>query len=431
MNSNKQRIIILGGGYCGIQAAKVLSKKLKDRKDIEIVLIDRGSKHIYVAELYEVSTAYYEKMSDECLTELGDLLAFPLKITLNGKKVKFVQAEVTKIDHENKKLALENGKALSYDYLVMALGSVTNYYGIPGLEGNVLGLKTLTEALKINCDTEHQLKEHFAKNLNQQIHQGLQKPFKIIVGGGGFTGAEIVCEMALFIRKLAKKYSFNHSLVELKVIQALPQMIGLGERVSELTIQRFNNLGITFLLSTTITGFEDKTLKLTNSTTNKNFEEKVDLFIWTAGIKPHPMVKESFEKADKSGALPTKPTLESQDYPGIYAGGDAALIIDPKTSKPIPKIGQLALQEGVTIGENIVARILGKPEKPFKPFFKGFVIQLGGKYAVWCKGKYAFGGIVPWMMRKYIDLNYYLGILPPLKAIRKWWKGMNIFLQND
>lgn len=431
----KKNIIILGGGYCGIQAAKTLSKHFKklidakkiDENDYQIILIDRGSRHIYLAELYEISTAYYDQKTKKSELELDEALAFPLKITWNGKKVEFVQDEALEINPGKRSIKLKKGGELPYEYLVLAVGSVTNYYGIPGLQGNVYPLKTLSEALKINADLEKLIQESFAskKASNEQ------KPLHIIIGGGGFTGVELACELANFTKKLAQKYNFDPKKVTVKVIQAQAEMIGLGKKVSEYTLKRFDKMGIEWALNTTITAFESPLLKLKNTSTNEETVEKADMMIWTAGIMPNPLLKQSFESLHGSGCLETKSTLEALHYPHVYAGGDDAAILDPKTGKFVPKIGQLAIQHGVLIAENIAAKVAGQPEKDYKPLFKGFVIQMGGKYAVYCKGKIAFGGIIPWSMRKFVDMYYYLQILSPLKALKKWWKTENIFLQND
>jgi NADH:ubiquinone reductase (H+-translocating) len=422
-----KRIVILGAGYSGIRTALYLSKHL-GRDDFEIVLIDRSHKHVYLAELYEIASAYYqEPRTDRCSNELAQTLSIGLTHRFKNQPVKVLIDQVLEIDHQKKQLKLEENSPLEYEYLVVSLGSVTNFYNIPGLENSksaqpqVYELKTLQQSLQLNCDLENFFQQ--PQNQNREIN--------IVIGGGGFTGAELAAELVGFIRKLAKKYHFNSSLVHLKVIQSAPQMINLGEKISDLTIKRFNKLGIQSYLNSKILSYKNKHLQIENTQNQQKFDLATDFLIWTAGIKPNPLLKQSFSKLSPSGELETTPTLESLHYSNVFAGGDNALIFDPKTSKPLPKLGQLAIQHGVLIAKNLLHKINNQPQENYHPAFKGFIISLGGRYGLYCKGKIAFGGIIPWLLKKAFDLYYYLTILPLRLALQKWWKNFIIFSHND
>jgi NADH dehydrogenase len=405
-----------------------LSKHLQN-PDFEIVLIDRSPKHVYLAELYEIASAYYEEPRDDrCSNELAQTLSIGLNHRFKQQPVKVLVDQISKIDTTKKILKLEKTPSLSYDYLVVSLGSVTNFYNIAGLENNpqqhpqqVYELKTLEQSLQLNCDLENFFQQ--PKNQNREIN--------IIIGGGGFTGAELAAELVGFIRKLAKKYHFNSSLVHLKVIQSSPQMINLGEKISELTIKRFNKLGIQSYLNSRILSYQNHHLQIQNTENQQIFDLPADFLIWTAGIKPNPLLKQSFSKVSPAGELETSATLEALHYPGVFAGGDNALIFDPKTQKPIPKLGQLAIQHGVLIAKNIIKKINQQPLENYSPSFKGFIISLGGRYGLYCKGKLAFGGFIPFLLKKAFDLYYYLTILPIRSALQKWWKNFIIFSHND
>lgn len=423
-----QRIVILGAGYAGIRTALYLSKHLQNT-DYEIVLIDRSPKHVYLAELYEIASAYYEEPRDDrCSNELAQTLSIGLNNRFKQQPVKILIDQLTQIDSAKKILHLEKNSTLTYDYLVVSLGSVTNFYNIPGLETtaqkqskHVYELKTLEQSLQLNCDLENFFQQ--TKNQNREIN--------IVIGGGGFTGAELAAELVGFIRKLAKKYHFNSSLVHLKVIQSSAQMINLGEKISDLTIKRFNKLGIQSYLNSRILSYQKNHLQIENTENHQHFDLPADFLIWTAGIKPNPLLKQSFQKLSPNGELETFPTLESLHYPNIFAGGDNALIFDPQTQKPLPKLGQLAIQHGVLMAKNIIKKINQQPLENYHPSFKGFIISLGGRYGLYCKGKLAFGGIIPWLLKKAFDLYYYLTILPIHSALQKWWKNFIIFSHND
>jgi len=423
MKTAKKNIVILGAGYCGIQAAKRLSTLLNKNSDYEIILVDKSSQHVYVAELYEISAAYYDQMTESCVTELRDALAFPVQLAVAGKNVNFVQDEVENIDTRRHFVSLKKRGMLNYHYLIVALGSETNYYGMKDIAKNAYSLKTVSDALKINCDLDHLFQNRSTKNDH--------KPIKILVSGGGFTGAELVCELAKFIKKLSKKYQFEMSEVTLKIIQGSNEMIGLGSRVSKMAIKRFKKLGIEYMMNTSVIGYKNNIVEIKNRQTEETSKEKVDMLIWTAGIQTNSLLSKIFKKLDEKNCLQTKTTLECLHYERIYAGGDNASIFDPKNSRPLPKLGQLAIQQGELIAQNIYARINNLPEKKYKPFFKGFILQLGGKYGIYSKGNFSMSGILPWALRKFVDLRYYLAILSPVSAVKKWWKTENIFLHND
>ena len=159
-------------------------------------------------------------------------------------------------------------------------------------------------------------------------------------------------------------------------------------------------------------------------------EIPADVLVWTAGVKPNPLLKQ-FSILSSDGAMEALPNLEAAHYPKVYAGGDNASIFDPKHHSYLPKLGQLAVQQSHIIAENIYADIKGLHQIVYKPSFKGFILALGGKYFVYNKNNLTIPGFLPWIMRRTIDLWYFLSILPLAIAIKKWLRTESIFLQND
>lgn len=419
---NKKNIVILGAGFCGIQVAKNLAHKLRFQKEYQIILVDRRDNHTYHADLYEISNAYTPRISNGCLRMLKESVCIPLKKIFAGLPILFLKDEVEQIDYPSKKVVLKGWGNLAFEYLVVALGSVTNFYNIPGLEEHAYPLKTVGDALAIRCHFEDVLKNRRERKERKKLH--------IVVGGGGFTGVEYACELTGFLQKLTKKYAFSLSDVDIKIVQASEEFIGLGKAVSDIVIKRFKALGIRPLTGAKIASYDGKRLTLCSKTGVCKRSVLADVVIWTGGIKPNPLLN-NFPILDKSGSLEVFPTLESPHYPKVYVGGDNAAFFDPVHHQMLPKLAQYAVKQGPVIAYNIWADMVGKKQKVYKPFFKGFIVPLGKKYFVYHKGWLTFAGIIPYIIKKFVDIRYFTNLLAPFSALKKWWHSENIFVQND
>lgn len=422
LKPNKKNIVILGAGFCGIQAAKKLAKKLNGNKEYRVVLVDRRNMHVYNGDLYEISTAYNERITNACMNQLKDAVTISLKKTLRGLHVLHIKDTILKIDHQTKKISLGKSGSVNYEYLVVALGSVTNFYNIPGLEEHSFPLKTVENALAINCHLDQFFRERWEKKQHHKVH--------IAIGGGGLTGVEFACELVGSTKHLAKKYQFKREDVTISIIQGNDEFVGLGKKVSDITIKRFKKLGIQPITNAHIAGYDGKTLTICNKegVCKRNLE--ADILVWTGGVKPNPLLLD-FQILDTSGCMETNQTLESPHYPKVYAGGDCAAVFDSKHHQMVPKIAQLAIQQGRLIAHNICADINNKNQRAYKPLFKGYIVPLGGTYFVYHNGNITFAGIIPYIMRRYVDFTYFTQLLPFGAAVKKWFTTENIFLQND
>jgi len=422
IKTNKKNIVILGAGFCGLRAAKQLAGHLRFNNEYQIILVDRRNIHVYNGDLYEISTAYNEKMDQACQTKLQDAVTINMKRALKGLPIVHAQCNVETIDSKSKKVTLSKYGEIPYEYLVMALGSVTNYYNIPGLEEFSFPLKTVENALAINCHLDQMFRERYEKKDTNKVH--------IAVGGGGYTGAEFACELVGCIKKLGEKYHFKQEEVEISIIQGSDEFVGLGKKVSDITVKRFHSMGIKPITNARISAYDGKELTLCDKQGICKRGMQANMLVWTGGIMTNPLVK-SFPILHESGGLETYPTLESPHYPKVYAGGDNAAIFDSKKHNLVPKIAQLAIQQGKIIANNIWADIAGKRQKEYHPIFKGYIVPLGGTYFVYSRGKITFAGIIPYMMRRYVDLTYFASWMPFGAAFKKWLHTENIFLQND
>lgn len=415
-------IVILGGGFAGLRSALTLSKKLKGNPAYRVLLIDERPIHLYTPDLYEIATAYHDEITETCLTQLKDAVAIPFSKIIDHKPVEFLRDRVTKILPEKKMVALQNHGMLAFDYLVVALGSVVNYYGIPGLEEYASPLKTLMDGLAVNCHLDMHFHNLWKKDVKKEVH--------IVVGGGGATGVEFASELPGCINKLCKKYLYPREKVRITVIEGSSELTGQGEKVTQTILKRFQELGIDVRLNTFIKKVDEIGLHTETPTEEKKILP-VDLLVWAGGVKPNPLIRESFQETSKNGALVVNENLQSTNHPSLFAAGDNAYFVDPKVQKPAPMLAQIAFTQGKLIAENILAEIEGKKKKPYQTRLKGVIIPLGGKYALLKKGRFVLKGYFMWVLRRLVDLRYALSILPFRYALKKWIHDTNIFVGND
>lgn len=422
----KKNIVILGGGVCGLMVAKKLAHKLEQHekigKEYRLIVINKTTVHVYQSDLYEISTAYNKEINAECLTALEDAVCINIDEAAEHMGIDFIRDMVTAIDPDKKKVSLRKGEDISYEYLVVAVGSVTNFYGIPGLAEQAHSLKTLADALALNCHIDQFFYMRWKKNDTS--------PASFIIGGGGATGVEYACELIGYVEQLSHKYHFDPAKVTVSIVTGSPDLIGIGEKPSKIAERRLKKLGIETVFNTYIQGFQNDTIQIEHKETGTKGSMPADILIWTGGIKPNPLTQ-AFKKTTKSGELEVKKTLEYREYPRVYAGGDNAAVLDPETNKPVPKTGQFAMQEGKAIADNIWAAINGKEQKEFQPFLKGYIVPLGGKYWMFHRKNITLAGFIPYLMRRVHDILYFAHYMPLRKAVSRIFHKERIFVKND
>lgn len=416
------QIVILGAGFAGLRTALLLSKKFKHKPNSRVVLIDERDSHVYTPDLYEIATAYNKKITQECLTMLKESVATPYSKIIFGDAVSLLRDRVLLIHPEKQTIELKNRGEMRYDYLVLTLGSVTNYYGIPGLTQFSYPLKTLTDALAVCCHLDIYFHTLWKKETKKKV--------SVMVGGGGATGVEFACELPGYLDKLCKKYDYPRDHVSVTVIEGSGNLTGQGEKVTAVILKRFQKFGIKAILSTFIKEVTVNTLTVESITQGKS-EIPFDILIWTGGVIPHPLIRSSCADVAKNGALPVNAFLQHEKFTNIFAAGDNAFFLDRESGKPIPMLAQIAVQQAKILARNILAEIEEISKKTYRPRLKGVIIPLGGKYALLKKGNFIFTGSHIWALRRLVDLGYLLQILPFRYAVKKWIHDTNVFVGND
>lgn len=417
--NNKEKggcIVILGAGFGGLRTAGLLSKKIKsERIDCEIILIDRNSYHTYTPLLYEASATDKESAN---YIEIKKLVAFPIEELIRGTGIRFINSTVGKLDLINGDIHCENGEQLKFDYLVLAPGSETNYFDIPGLKENSLALKTFMDSLKIRDAILEKL-------AGKQI-------IDIVLGGGGSSGVELAGEIKSWLCDLEK---YGQCKANLKIIEAAPAILpGFSEKVVEKAGKRLKSLGVEIISNEAISKADKNKVVLKSGR-----EILYDVLVWTGGTKAPELLSAMPLKLEKRGrvevagemqCLPQSPDL--QLYGKIYGLGDAICFYDPKTGKPIPGVARAAISQANIVAHNILCDLKGNQEhKKYKPMDYPYIIPIGGKWAIAKIGPLVMGGLCGWILKGLVELNYLFSIMRFGKAIRIWLRGLRIFIQND
>ncbi len=413
-----KKIVILGAGFAGIRCALDLEKKLPN---YEISIINKRPAHVFRPDLYEVATAFHPQITETCMTQLSETVAIPLNKIFANKKVKIILKRVMRIDAENKLIHLDDDSTQKFDYLVVALGSAVNDFGIEGLKTHASTLKTVTDAMELSCKIDMLFHERWAQNNTDTI--------SFIIGGGGATGVEFAAALNGYVKKLCSKYQFPRNKVSIKIIEGGTKLAGLSEKGTTLVIKKLLEHGITVECEARVSTVSETNVTILCDKKEKNLPHS--LFIWSGGVKPHPLVSTSFEKISKRGGIMVNEFLQTEEKSHIFACGDNAEILDPHTHNPVPWLAQTAIAQGALVAHNIIQSIESKPMKKYVPVVKGVVIPLGGTFAILEHNGTIVSGRSIWYLRRLIDLSYAMSILPWWYAIKKWFATNKIFAQND
>lgn len=422
----KKTILVLGAGFGGLRAAIQIAKKLHAfglEKKYEVILVNRHTYHTYTPLLYEVATTS-EIIADKA--KLNEVAAYRIEDLINGLPIRFICVEVKHVDLTLGNVHLDDGRKLDADFIVLALGAETNYFGIEGLKENALPLKSFNDALKIR-DTIWNL----AKNKKNDI--------AVVVGGGGPTGVEFAAELKNWCGELAK--DFGQCRLSVKIVEGMPAILpGFDQRVVRVVETRLRPLGVGVVAGKKIARVEKGMLSLDGG-------EKIpfDVLVWTGGIKAPAMLSQLPVELEPKGrvvvgeameCIPQTPTLKLASK--IYGLGDLICFYDPKTQKPISAVAPAAIAEADIVAHNIIEEIKAAEAKSYKlkaisyiPKEYPYVIPVGGKYAITKIGPFVIYGFLGWMVKGLIELRYLLSIMPFARALRTWLKGLWIFVQND
>ena len=390
------RIVILGGGFGGLSAARELERLLARDPNVEITLVNRENFFLFTPMLHEVAA------SD---LDLATIVS-PLRRML--KRTRLFIGTVEDIDVEAQTVAVSHAGGhhrheLEYDHLVVALGAVTNFYGIPGLAERASTMKSLGDAIELRNQLIAQLEEadfECATDVRQPL-------LTVLVAGGGFAGVETVAAVNDFVREAVRFYP-NITQRDVRVVVVHPGthlLPELGEELGRYTHARMAERGVEVLLNTRVTGINGSRTVLSNG-----MEIDARTVVWTAGISANPLL-DCIPCQRSRGRLVVNEFLQSPDVPNVWAVGDCASITDPASGETYPPTAQHALREGACVARNIAAELLGKPKTAFSFSTIGLLAAIGRRTGVANVLGLKFSGFVAWWLWRTI----YLAKLPRLE----------------
>jgi len=391
------RIIIVGGGFGGIHTALDLAKRRLP--NVKIVLISDKPHFEYHAALYRVVTG--RSPLEVCI---------PLQEIFAGKDIEVLQDTITEVNLKAKTLKGSSGSNYSFDFLILALGSETVYFNIPGLKELSFGFKSIREALR--------LKRHLHELFNISQETSLEKKVQtahIIVVGGGASGVELAGEIAVYTKKLAKNHKLDPSLITIDLIEAAPCLLpALPEDISKKVEHRLRHLGVNIFLNRTVLKEDVEEVYL------KDMEMKTKTVIWTAGVKPHHLYSQiGGLKFDQKGRVVVDEFLQPQGFENVFVIGDAA-------ATPYTGMAQTAIRDGKHVAQVIKRKLRGKPLLGYQPKAPFYAIPVGAGWAAVIIYGLRFYGRIGWWLRRLADLKFFLSILPPRKAILAFQSGKTL-----
>ncbi len=413
----QRTIAILGAGFGGLRAAMMLGKAIRRHAltDWRVVLVDRHDYHTYAPLLYEVGA-----MPEVAATyfDLKSIVTFPLTQVLGGLAVEPVRDTVSALDLAHGKVALASGSSLAYDYLIIALGAETNYYGIPGLQQAALGLKTFDDAIRIRDAIWHS--------------SCALKKLSIVIGGGGSTGVELTGELQPWLNEITRA---GRCRTGITVLHAGPSVLsGFPPRVVEKVAARLSGLKVQVLTDERIVAVESA-MHAVRLESGKQIP--FDILIWTAGVKPNAILDQLPVQYAPGGRLAVAEDLSLLPAGGallhgkVYGVGDAVYFGTTSAGQAVPMTARSAIAQASVAARNVIADIQGMQSIVYKPKSYPYIIPAGGKYAVAKVGPLVVAGFHAWLFKGVVELGYLLAILPPLHALRVWFKGIKLFTLND
>jgi NADH dehydrogenase len=410
MPSPVPRIVILGGGFGGLYCAIELEKLLARKGLAEVTLVNRENFFLFTPMLHEVAA------SDLDVTHIVN----PVRKLL--KHVRFWNGEIEAIDTARRVVRVAHGgehhdHELAYDHLVVALGSVTNYYGIAGVEQNSLAMKSLGDAIT--------LRNRLIANLEQADAEpsveARKRLLTLVVAGGGFAGVETVAGVNDFLRHAIRWYP-KIAAAELRLVLVhageliLPE---LGPELGAYAQKKLAARGVEIVTGARVSSYDDRRVTLS---TGESIES--DTLVWTAGTSPNPLLSglPGCERSARngSGRLVADANLAVSDAPGVWALGDAANVMDPATGRPYPPTAQHALRQGKALARNLGATILGTPLEPFRFRSPGALAAIGRRTGVARIFGINFSGFLAWWMWRTVYLTKLPRFEKKVRVVLDW-----------
>jgi NADH dehydrogenase len=399
MKSIKQKIVIVGGGFGGIE----LAKKLR-HEDVEVTILDKHNYHTFQPLLYQVATGGLE----------ADSIAFPIRKIFKGQKnLTFRVTEVEKVIPEENRLLTTIG-SISYDYLIIATGSTSNFFGQAEIEQNAMPMKSIPEALN--------LRSLILQNLEAALiaadKESEAKLLNFVIVGGGPTGVETAGAIAELKKHVLKNDypELDLEKVNIYLIEGSPELLGPMSKQSQVKSQEFlAELGVTVYTNSRVQSYDGHVLTLADGMSILS-----STVIWSAGVKGVVLDGLKPECTVRGNRLKVDMINKVECYQNIYAIGDVAAMISAETPNGHPGVAPAAIQQGKLLAKNLMNMIEGRPTVNFKYYDKGSMATVGRNRAVVDINKIHFQGIFAWFTWMFVHLMTLVGFRNKLVVFVNW-----------
>ena len=427
MVKNKKKIVILGSGFAAVECAKKLENEYGNDPEIELVMIGEDNFLLFTPMLPQVASGMIETRH----------IVFPIRTIC--KKTKFYEGRIKNVDPYGKLVTLwgtgdKRSISIHYDFLVVALGSETNFFGMADVEKNAYTMKTLNDAVMLRNRIIDMLEQ--AENETNPI---LRKSFlNFVVVGGGFAGIETAGELMDLLLDVRKYYpSIQKDDLKVIVLEAMGEILpGFNKKLAEFAKQKLKERGIDIQLKKAVTSFDgnEVTIKTLDETPKDSIDQSeinsiiTKTLIWTAGITPVNTIKRSMFKTEK-GKIIINDFLEVEKFPGVFAIGDCALFVDPITNRPFPPTAQIAEAQAKMAAKNLISLIKNSEKEKFVYHSKGQLAIIGKRTGIATFLGMNISGFLAWLIWR----NVYLSKIPTFdKKTRVFLDWMiDLFFDRD
>jgi NADH dehydrogenase len=389
--AERKQILILGGGFAGVLAARRLEHLCKNRTDVQITLISRDNFLLMTPLMFEACTGTLELR--HCSVSIRSFL----------RKTRYIEGIIDGIDIDRRIVHATWGPGIRnevpYDQLILALGSVTNTRQIPGSE-NATTFKSLADVIVLR----NHLIECLERADVERDPAERKRLLTVVVVGAGFVGSEVFGELSAFMDEIVRYYpSVNRDEVQLYLIQATERIMPeVPQSLAEYAVRVLTKRkGVQILVSSPVQSIERGRVHLKDRTID------AETIVLSAGILPSPVVANLPLPKEKHGYLIVDATMRCKERPEIWALGDCASVPDAK-GKPYPALAQFAMRQAKTLADNIVAVLDGKPPAPFQFKMLGLMAALGHRKGLGTVFSIRIRGFFAWWMRR----TYYLSVMP-------------------
>ncbi|HUD10974.1 MAG TPA: FAD-dependent oxidoreductase [Candidatus Saccharimonadia bacterium] len=379
--SSPTKIVIIGAGFGGLRAAE----QLASRKDLQVTLISSEDTFTYYPRLYKTATGGNRAQS-----------SIPVADILQGKPVTFVQDTMTKLDPEQKIVTGSTGSTYPYDQLVLAMGGITNYFGIPGLKEFSFGIKTIAGA------------EGFKHHLHQQLIDNKESEKDYVIIGGGPTGVELAASLSTYLKQVTKQHGLAYAKYRISVVEAVPRLLPRSPEAMAVKVKaRLESLGINVMTGAVVKSQTADALQLESQVI------ATKTVVWTAGVANNPFFKDNPEMFTlaKNGKVMVDEHLQGR--PGIYVIGDNA-------ANPYSGLAQVAIADANFVVQDIMNVQDNKKRSVYLQKAPTPVVPVGDGWSAAQIGSLNLYGMTGHVLRLLGDLVGFHDIAPTSLALRSW-----------